>query len=129
MSRGVKTFSRELKYAPQTICERDQHGDFVEKEVLVGREKGIDIRIAIDMLKTCRNRSCDVAIIFSQDQDLNEAVKEARAISRTAGRWFKIISAFPISESSKNQRGIDETDWCMISKEEYDSCIDNYNYF
>jgi hypothetical protein len=41
-----------------------------EKAVYFGREKGIDVRIAIDVLKMARNNQYDVAVVFSQDQDL-----------------------------------------------------------
>jgi uncharacterized LabA/DUF88 family protein len=42
--------------------------------VLVGEEKGMDVRLAVDVVRMAREKLYDVALIFSQDQDLSEAV-------------------------------------------------------
>jgi uncharacterized LabA/DUF88 family protein len=66
-SRGIVTYSRHLKYRNQTI----RMPDGTETTVLVGQEKGIDIRIALDVVRMARQNKLDVALIFSQDQDLS----------------------------------------------------------
>ena len=38
---------------------------------LAGEEKGIDVRIALDVIGLAHRQRCDVAVIFSQDQDLS----------------------------------------------------------
>ena len=128
ISRVAKYSPSPIRYSMQTVVEKDNKGNAVEKEVSVGREKGVDIRIAIDVLKACRANACNVAVIFSQDQDLVEVVKEARAIAKSNDRWFKIVSAYPVSRYSTNKRGIDKTDWYQISKEDYDTCLDPNSY-
>jgi uncharacterized LabA/DUF88 family protein len=40
--------------------------------VLTGEEKGIDVRIALDVIAEAHRRAYDVALILSQDQDLSE---------------------------------------------------------
>ena len=130
MSRtGVRHYTTQLRYNLQTKYIKNDLGNFVEKEILVAREKGIDIKIAIDVLKCCRRHECNVAIIFSQDQDLYEAVKEIKAIAKAEDRWIKIVSAYPVSSLSQNQRGINGTDWVMIGKPDYDKCLDLKEYF
>ncbi len=67
-------------------------------------------------------------MIFSQDQDLTEVADEVRAISRDQNRWIKIASAFPVSPTFQNQRGINGTDWIHIDRATYDSCLDPNDY-
>jgi len=122
--RGVHIFSRHLRYRNQTVRLPDG-SDFT---FLVGQEKGIDIRIALDVVRLARQNDYDVALIFSQDQDLTEAVDEVKQTARLQGRWIKIASAYPLSPTSRNRRGIDKTDWIPISRDMYDKCIDPRDY-
>ena len=94
----------------------------------VGQEKGIDVRLALDVISCSRRNMCDVALIMSQDQDLSELAREVRALSREQQRWIKIACAFPASASSRNQRGIDGTDWIRIDRAMYEGCIDTRDY-
>jgi len=94
------------------------------KEVSRGEEKGIDVRIAIDIIRSAFRDEFDAALIFSQDQDLSEVVDEIKRISRERKRWITVYSAFPFSEHSKNRRGINRTTWIHITKDIYDACID-----
>ncbi len=63
---GVQTFSRHLKYRNQTVLLPEGG----TTTVLVGNEKGVDVRLALDVVAAVRDNLCDVALIFSQDQDL-----------------------------------------------------------
>ena len=92
----------------------------------VAREKGIDIKIALDLIRMARLGEYDVAVLFSQDGDFAEVAEELRDVAREKNRWIKIASAYPCNPSMK--RGIEKTDWIPFSKTEYDSCIDPGNY-
>ena len=92
-TRGVETFSRALRYRNQTVRLPDGSAT----TILVGQEKGVDIRIALDAVRLARENLYDVALIFSQDQDLSEATDEVKAISIQQGRWIKAACAFPSS--------------------------------
>jgi uncharacterized LabA/DUF88 family protein len=92
-----------------------------------GKEKGIDVRIALDVIRMAHRNEYDVAILFSQDQDLSEAANEIRTISVEQQRWIKIACAFPYAEHA-NSRGINSTDWIRITKATYDLCIDPRDY-
>lgn len=98
------------------------------KTVLVGQEKGIDIRIALDVVRLALRKEYDVAVIFSQDQDLSEVVEEIREIASLQDRWIKIACAFPLSPTSKNKRGINKTDWITIDRTTDDACLDTNDY-
>jgi uncharacterized LabA/DUF88 family protein len=91
-------------------------------------EKGIDVRIAIDIIRLALKGEYDIALIFSQDQDLSEVAKEIRNISKERNIYIKMASVFPENPDPAYLRGIDKTDWHTISKIEYDSCIDPADY-
>lgn len=122
--RGIKTFRRSLRYRNQTI----QLPDGRPTTALIGQEKGIDIRIALDMVRMAHQKLYDIALIFSQDQDLTEAVEEVKVIAKEQSRWIKVTSALPVSPTYRNRRGIDKTDWILIDRAVYDSCLDPNDY-
>ncbi len=123
-TRSVRTFSRPLRYRNQTV--RLPGGGTTT--ILVGEEKGIDVRLALDAVRMARENLYDVALIFSQDQDLSEAVDEIKAISIQQARWIKVACAFPTSPTAENRRGINATDWITIDRATYDACIDPFDY-
>lgn len=122
---GIKIFSRPLRYHNEEFqcpsCKK-------EYTSLVGHEKGVDVRIALDVIRLAHERRYDVAIIFSQDQDLSEVADEVRRISKEQHHLLKIFSAFPVSPTSRNLRGINKTEWIKIDKQAYDACIDQNDY-
>ena len=76
--------------------------------VLVGQEKGIDVRLALDIVRLARESAYEVAVVFSQDQDLSEVADEVKQISIAQNRWIRLVSAFPASPTYANRRGIKE---------------------
>jgi len=123
-TRGVKTFSRRLHYRNQTITLPDG----TMTTALVGQEKGVDIRIALDVVRMARENRYDVVLIFSQDQDLSEVADEVRSISVQQSRWIKVACAFPISPTYANKRGINGTEWITIDRATYSACLDPNDY-
>ena len=115
-TQGVVAFTRPLSYQTETI--EVPGGD--KTAIRVGREKGIDVRIALDIVRLARSGALDVALVFSQDQDLSEVANEIRAIARDQGRWIKMACAFPASPTYANRRGIDKTDWIRLDQATYD---------
>lgn len=122
--QGVHVFSRPLRYRNRTVALPDG----TKHTYLAGEEKGIDVRIALDVIRLAHSRDYDVAVIFSQDQDMSEVGKEIRAIADEQHRWIKLACAFPFSPTTKNRRGIDRTDWIKISRATYDACLDRRDY-
>ena len=121
---GVVVTSRTLRYR----VERVRLPDGTVHEIPVEREKGIDLRLGLDVVRMARNGELDVAIVFSQDQDLAEVAREVRDISRSAERWLKMVSAFPHGATATSTRGIDRTDWFRMDREFYDACLDPRDY-
>ncbi|MEI7851029.1 MAG: NYN domain-containing protein [Kiritimatiellales bacterium] len=123
-TRGIKPFTRTLRYQNKVISL--PNGQLTTAQV--GREKGIDVRIALDIVRFALENRYDVALIFSQDQDLSEAVDDVLSIARRDNRWIKVACAFPISPTYQNTRGINKTDWIKIDRATYDTCIDPNDY-
>jgi uncharacterized LabA/DUF88 family protein len=120
----IKVFSRPLRYRNQAV----KLPDGSTYSFLVGQEKGVDIRIALDIVQAVRQRECEVILVFSQDQDLSEVADEVRTIAREQDRWIKIASAFPDSPTQRNRRGVNKTDWIRIDRATYDACLDPNDY-
>ena len=123
-TRGVRIFTRSLRYSDKVIAL--PNGAFTTARV--GREKGIDVRIALDIVRYALENRCDVALVFSQDQDLSEAAEEVRWISQRDQRWIRVASAYPFSPTCNNRRGINGTDWIKIDRPTYDRCVDPNDY-
>lgn len=122
--QGVTIFTRPLRYRNKTVALPDG----TQLSFLAGEEKGIDVRIALDVIRLCREAVCDVALILSQDQDLSEVAAEVRLIAKEQQRWVKVASAFPFSPTIRNKRGIEKTDWIRIDRAMYDGCLDTRDY-
>ncbi len=95
---------------------------------MVGQEKGIDVRLALDVVRFARENKYDVAVICSQDQDLSEVATEVRSIAKEQNRWIKVACAYPLSPTTLNTRGINGADWVQIDRAAYDSCLDPNDY-
>ena len=108
--QGVQVYRGRLYY----------YGDHVQ-------EKGVDVRIAIDLIQATYEERYDVAVIVSQDGDLAPAVELAKEIARGQGRRVEFESAFP-QVPGKRPFGIDKTTWVPIDKAAYDACLDLSNY-
>ena len=122
--QGVWAFQRPLRYRNQVI----RLPDGTSHTSLVGEEKGIDVRLALDVIRMAHHGDYDVALVFSQDQDLSEVAQEVRTIALEQGRWIKMASAFPSSPTTRNRRGINKTDWIAVDRATYDACIDPRDY-
>lgn len=122
--QGVRVYSRPLRYRNRRVHLPDGS----EFTFLAGEEKGIDVRLAIDVIRKAHRQEFEVALILSQDQDLSEVAKELRQIAREQRRWIKVASAFPRSPTSTNRRGINQTDWIPIDRATYDACLDRRDY-
>ena len=122
--QDVHLFARSLRYRNRVV----NLADGTKHTFLAGEEKGIDVRIALDIIRLAHREEFDVALIFSQDQDLSEVADEIRAIAREQNRWIKVASAFPFSPTTRNRRGIEKTDWIKVDRVTYDACLDRRDY-
>lgn len=89
-------------------------------------QKGIDLRIGLDMVRLAQEGETDWLILVSTELDFVEAVGEARIVARKARRHLRIASAFP--DSSGARQGISQTTWISISASEYAACLDLRDY-
>ena len=122
--QGIHVYSRLLRYHAKTV----RLPDGARVTFMAGEEKGVDVRIALDVVPLAHSGEFDVAVLFSQDQDLSEVAEEMRLISAERGRWLKIACAFPSSPNRRKRRSINNTDWIKIDRTTYDACLDRRDY-
>lgn len=121
---GVHVTTRPLRY--RTEYAFDENG--AEKIITVPHEKGIDVRLALDIVSCAITKQFDVAVIYSQDQDLSEVVTDIKKIAQAAGRDITLACAFPSGPNASSKRGINGTNWILISQAEYGQCLDPRDY-
>jgi hypothetical protein len=122
--QGVHVYTRALRYRNKTV----RLPDGSVHSFLDGDEKGIDVRIALDVISLAHKREFDVALLFCRDQDLSEVADEIRVIAAEQRRWIKMASAFPSSPATRGAKGINKTDWVRIEREMYEACLDKRDY-
>lgn len=120
---GIYTITRPIRYRKETV-----EVDGAKVIHTTPQEKGIDVRLALDVVSMARKGQFNVAVIFSQDQDLSEVVQEVRDISIETDRWLKVVSAFPYGPKATSKRGIDKADWVKLDEETYGKCLDPRDY-
>lgn len=121
---GIVATTRPIRYHRQEV-ELD---DGSRKLVTTPQEKGVDVRLALDVVRLARTKQFDVAVIYSQDGDLAELVEEIRSIAVEQDRWIKLACAFPSGEYASYDRGIAGTEWVKIDQDLYDACLDPFDY-
>ena len=122
--QGVVIFTRPFRYRNKKI----KLPTGAIHTITTGEEKGIDVRMALDVIRLARRNEYDVGLLFSQDQDLSEVAEEIRTMALESRRWIKLASAFPLSPTSRNRRGINKTDWLPIDRATYEACLDPRDY-
>lgn len=85
-------------------------------------------RLALDIVTCAVQGQYDVAVIYSQDQDLNEVVTDVRNSAQKVGRNIQLACAFPSGPNATYRRGIDKTDWIRIEEADYNLCLDPRDY-
>ncbi len=125
--QGCTVFKGQVRYRTEEV----RLGDGTQVTRTHGREKGVDVRIAIDLIRLAHRRQYDVAVVFSQDQDLREVAREIKEIAREQQRRITVASAFPFQPPRPGQkpcRGIDQTQWVRMEQEFYERYLDPHDY-
>lgn len=120
---NIVVTTRPIRYRRKTVEIAGER-----ETVITPQEKGVDVRLALDIVSLARKRQYDVAVIYSQDQDLQEVVAEIKEISAEQNRWIKVACAFPTGPEATSTRGIEGTEWIKVCKEDYDQCLDPRDY-
>jgi uncharacterized LabA/DUF88 family protein len=118
IASGVSVFDRQLQY----FESQQQLPDGTFETVTRVKEKGIDVRIALDVHEFGLKNEFDIAVLFCRDQDLSELIPTVQRLSLTQDRTIKLVSAFPSSEANK-LRGIHGMEWVEIDEAMYESCF------
>ena len=121
---GIYVTTRPIRYHKEVVVGPDG----AERVVESPHEKGIDVRLALDLVHRARTRQFNVAVIYSQDQDLAEVVQEVNEIVKEQGREIIIACAFPGGPNASFHRGIHGTRWFEMDEVFYNACLDPRDY-
>ncbi len=101
---GVWTFSRPLKYSKEWVRNLEDGDECIE--IMKGREKGIDVRLALDLVMLATENEYDVAVVLSTDTDLDEAIKDVLELRSRMHRWLAVENAIciPATDSRTGRR-------------------------
>lgn len=76
--RLLKTHLESKEQNFEIVIAGRVRGQYEGKRVLVFKEKGVDVRIAVDMVSFACDKKLKTAILASSDSDLQPAIKELR---------------------------------------------------
>ena len=121
---GINTFTRPLRYTYETD-EQAPNG----VKILSTREKGIDLRLALDVMAAARRTNCEKIVIASRDQDFREVVEKIEEMCAFERRDIELWSAYPDGgQGPAHIRGIDGMQNLPISFGDYRTCRDATDY-
>lgn len=105
-----------------------------------GEEKGIDVRLGLDLVLGALQSFYDVGVVFSQDKDLNEATKRIRRLRDTgdipAYLHMECVYAVPDTKTIISRRGNQKIDrhgisnarWRALPRDVYLACRDKKDF-
>lgn len=93
-SKGIHVWTQTMKYANRAIVLDDHPlclcGRKKTKVIREAREKGVDLRIGLDMLRMARHNEYDVALLVTMDTDMKQVVDELRRLSQELRRHISV---------------------------------------
>jgi len=98
------------------------------QQVLVGREKGIDTRLALDLIRLAVDNVYDVAVVVSGDSDIDEAVQEVLDLRTALARWIAVENGVPVMPGRRYVRLASCTWATFIGKAMFTKVMDNAVY-
>ena len=120
----MEVANRPVRYRPCDVEVPDGSAETGH----VPREKGFDLRLGLDVARLACSGRLDVAVIFSQDQDLAEVVRGIRGIVRGVGGRIKVGSGFPAGPAATAKRGMDGAEWIRMERPFHDACLDERDH-
>lgn len=121
---GVTVTTRDLRYLTET--DPAAPGGV---RVLSAREKGIDLRIALDVMAAARRPDCGNILIVSRDQDFQEVIRDVELMCAFSGQRIGLWSAYPeVRNAPALNRGVDGTREVRISWADYRGLRDPTDY-
>jgi len=111
---GVKPFTRPLQYLRGGPSSK-------------GREKGVDVAVAVDLVFNAARRNYDVAVVASTDTDLLPALEAVWELRRAWGEPQLEVACW--SPLTKRLRLVGYNLWCHhLDQAEYEAIRDKTNY-
>lgn len=132
-SKGQAACQRQVRFwreqAAVTVITRPLHYRIVGKDSgeprWEAREKGIDVRIAVDLVRGALNDEYDVAVLFSADSDL---VPAAEAVL-DSGKWMEFAAWKADGAHAPHLRVPGRRTWChFLTRQDFDLVQDRTDY-
>ncbi len=112
--QGVKPFTRPLQYPKGGPPQK-------------GREKGVDVALAVDLVFNAARRYYDVAIVASTDTDLLPALEAVCELRRAWGEPRLEVACW--APLTKRLRVEGQALWChRLTQDDYEAVRDRTNY-
>ncbi len=73
-----------------------------------GQGKGVDVSLALNLVRATHDRQCEVAVIVSQDWDFGPAVRLTKEIAQAQCRRLVFASSFPVGLEAFRGEGFRE---------------------
>lgn len=90
------------------------------------REKGVDVHLAIDLVRGALENAYDVAVLFSRDTDLLPAVEMVFDQHQRTGASIELATW---QGTSRLRLGDTQLPYChLLSETEWQTCRDHYDY-
>jgi uncharacterized LabA/DUF88 family protein len=135
---GVPAFAQDKHWSAfwaNKLRHLERNGCYVYRGRISSNnhEKGVDVSIAVDLIKLTYERRYDVAILVSEDSDLGPAIDTARQIAFGAKIKLGFESAFPYDADrfkrlGRRPYGIPGAEAVLMSSTTYDACLDPNDY-
>ena len=81
-----------------------------------GREKGVDVSLAIDLVQATHELRYETAIIVSQDWDFGPAVRLAKSVAQSQGRSLEFESAFRLVQEVRQEGAYPEQSGFQLTR-------------
>ena len=128
---GAKVFNCYYHDMPRLcpVLGTDGQVESFEVHRVYGHEEMV-VRMALDLVDQYYKNTYDVALIFSRDSSLIQAIHDVRDLADEDRRWVKFASAVPYepSQGKFGFRGVSETDWIHFDREMHQACLDGHDY-
>lgn len=89
--RLLKTYLEKQNFEFVYAGRVSQNNDTSHKGKMIFKEKGVDVRIAVDMIKMAFKNELQTTILASSDSDLQPAIKTLKEVEKLNNKKIEII--------------------------------------
>lgn len=127
-SEGVTVLKSFYHESPHLFPVYDSNRHLVNYEVRPAfGNSSVSVRMALDLVNKYYDDEFDVALLFSREASLIQAINDIK-IDSDKDDDILFASAIPYESGDRGYCGINGTDWIHFGKDLYNSCLDKNDY-